>query len=135
MKSISLFVFLIACVFSQKIDHKMFKSGKRGENYKIWIYFMDKEGSELIDISQKTEQRRHKHATKTDNTWYDLKVSPHYKNTIESKGLEVENESRWLNAVSVICSKEEIESISLLPFVKKIEPVKRYKKNILMNWK
>ena len=128
MKSISLFVFLIACVFSQKIDHKMFKSGKRGENYKVWIYFMDKEGSELIDISQKTEQRRHKHATKTDNTWYDLKVSPHYKNTIESKGLEVENESRWLNAVSVICSKEEIESISLLPFVKKIEPVKRYKK-------
>ena len=128
MKSISLFVFLIACVFSQKIDHKMFKSGKRGENYKVWIYFMDKEGSELIDISQKTEQRRYKHATKTDNTWYDLKVSPHYKNTIESKGLEVENESRWLNAVSVICSKEEIESISLLPFVKKIEPVKRYKK-------
>ena len=128
MKSMSLFVFLIACVFSQKIDHKMFKSGKRGENYKVWIYFMDKEGSELIDISQKTEQRRHKHATKTDNTWYDLKVSPHYKNTIESKGLEVENESRWLNAVSVICSKEEIESISLLPFVKKIEPVKRYKK-------
>ena len=128
MKSISLFVFLIACVFSQKIDHKMFKSGKRGENYKVWIYFMDKEGSELIDISQKTEQRRHKHATKTDNTWYDLKVSPHYKNTIESKGLEVENESRWLNAVSVICSKEEIEGISLLPFVKKIEPVKRYKK-------
>jgi len=106
----------------------MFKSGKRGENYKVWIYFIDKEGSELIDISQKTEQRRHKHATKTDNTWYDLKVSPHYKNTIESKGLEVENESRWLNAVSVICSKEEIESISLLPFVKKIEPVKRYKK-------
>ena len=46
------------CVFSQKIDHKMFKSGKRGENYKVWIYFMDKEGSELIDISQKTEQRR-----------------------------------------------------------------------------
>ena len=128
MKSISLFVFLIACVFSQKIDHKMFKSGKRGENYKVWIYFMDKEGSELIDISQKTEQRRHEHATKTDNTWYDLKVSPHYKNTIESKGLEVENESRWLNAVSVICSKEEIESIALLPFVKKIEPVKRYKK-------
>ena len=44
--------------------------------------------------------------TKIDNSWYDLTVSANYINTIEAMGIEIENESRWLNAVSIICSKK-----------------------------
>ena len=106
----------------------MFESGKRGNHYKVWIYFTDKDGSELINITEETKQRRQKHATKIDNSWYDLKVSANYIRAIEAMGIDIENESRWLNAVSIVCSQKDIEAISLFPFVKKIKPVKGYKK-------
>ena len=66
MKSL-FFIILISCGLSQKIDYKIFESGKRGNHYKIWIYFKDKVGSELINITEETKQRRQKHATKIDN--------------------------------------------------------------------
>ena len=128
MKSVLLFILLISFSLSQKIDLKVLDHGKRGNEYRIWIYFKDKAGSELINITQEAQQRRQKHATKIDNTWYDLKVAPDYINAIRLLGLKVENESRWLNAISVICSENDLDSIAMLPFVKKIEPVKRYKK-------
>ena len=114
-----LFIILISCGLSQKIDYELFEPGRRGNHYKVWVYFKDKVGSELINLPEETIQRRQKHATITDNTWYDLKVSPDYISVIKSIGLKVENESRWLNAISVTCTHKDIETISLLPFVKK----------------
>ena len=57
MKSL-FFIILISCGLSQKINYELFESGKRGNDYKIWIYFTDKNGSELINISEETKQRR-----------------------------------------------------------------------------
>ena len=114
---------MISCGLSQKTDYELLESGKRGDYHKVWIYFKDKVGSELINITEETKQRRQKHATKIDNSWYDLKVSADYISVIEAMGVEIENESRWLNAVSIICSQKDIETISLFPFVKKIKPV------------
>ena len=127
MKSL-FFIILISCGLSQKIDYNLFESGKRGNHYKIWIYFKDKNGSELINLTEETKQRRQKHASKIDNSWYDLKISANYIRAIEAIGIDIENESRWLNAVSIVCSQKDIEAISLFPFVKKIKPVKGYKK-------
>ena len=127
MKSL-FFIILISCGLSQKIDYNLFESGKRGNHYKIWIYFKDKNGSELINLTEEAKQRRQKHAPKIDNSWYDLKVSANYIRAIEAIGIDIENESRWLNAVSIVCSQKDIEAISLFPFVKKIKPVKGYKK-------
>ena len=127
MKSL-FFIILISCGLSQKIDYNLFESGKRGNHYKIWIYFKDKNGSELINLTEEAKQRRQKHAPKIDNSWYDLKVSANYIRAIEAIGIDIENESRWLNAVSIVCSQKDIEAISLFPFVKKIKPVRGYKK-------
>jgi len=127
MKSL-FFIILISCGLSQKIDYELFESGRRGNHYKIWIYFTDKNESELIIITEETKKRRQKHAPKIDNSWYDLKVSADYIRAIEAIGIDIENESRWLNAVSIVCSQKDIEAISLFPFVKKIKPVKGYKK-------
>ena len=127
MKSL-FFIILISFGLSQKIDFDLFEPGKRGNDYKIWIYFTDKIGSELINISEETKQRRQKHASKIDNSWYDLKVSANYIRAIEAIGIDIENESRWLNAVSTVCSQKDIEAISVFSFVKKIKPVKGYKK-------
>ena len=128
MKNLILYVLLISFSLSQKIDLKVFEPGKRGNEYRVWIFFKDKTGSEKINVTQKTHQRRLKHGVRSDYNWYDLKIVPDYIDAIQSLGLKVENESRWLNAISVICSENDLGSIVSLPFVKKIEPVKGYKK-------
>ena len=128
MKSLILYPLLISFIFSQKIDLNALELAKRGNDYRVWIYFKDKAGSEKINATQEAHQRRLKHGSRIDYNWYDLKIDSDYINTIRSLGITVENESRWLNAISVICSENDLDSITMLPFVKKIEPVKGYKK-------
>ncbi|MDP6202360.1 MAG: S8 family serine peptidase, partial [Candidatus Marinimicrobia bacterium] len=64
----------------------------------------------------------------SNHLWYDLEVSQIYINDILELGITIENESRWLNAVSVMCKISDIEKIAKLKSVKKIEPVIGYKK-------
>ena len=66
MRSFLFFVFFISFCLSQKIDFSTLESGKRGDKYRIWIYFKDKADSEKISASQKAHQRRLDHGTKTD---------------------------------------------------------------------
>ena len=128
MKSLILYTLLISFSFAQKIDLKVLELGKRGNEYRVWIYFKDKAGSEKINATQEAHLRRLKHGSRSDYNWYDLKIDPDYIDAIRSLGLTVENQSRWLNAISVICSEADLDSIALFSFVKKIEPVKGYKK-------
>ena len=72
--------------------------------YRVWIYFKDKVGSEKISATHEAHQRRLKHDQDNYN-WYDLKINPDYIDAIRSLGLTVENQSRWLNAISVIFLK------------------------------
>jgi subtilisin family serine protease len=57
-----------------------------------------------------------------------MEISKTYKAQLEGLGIEIKNESRWLNAVSVLCQKAALDNISNFPFVEKMEPVIGYKK-------
>ena len=127
------FILLPVLLFSQKYDPQKIEHGKRGNEYRVWIYFTDKDGSEPVTVSPKAIERRNKNDISTNHLWYDLQVSPIYKNEIASLGLTIKNESRWLNAISVICSKADLDRISELPFVDKIEPVLMQKKSLIQN--
>ena len=122
------FILLPVLSFSQKYDPQKIEHGKRGNEYRVWIYFTDKDGSETVTVSQKAIERRNKNDVLSNHLWYDLQVSPIYQNEIASLGLTTKNESRWLNAISVICSKADLDRLSALPFVDKIAPVLGYKK-------
>ena len=122
------FILLPVLSFSQKYDPQKIEHGKRGNEYRVWIYFTDKDGSETVTVSQKAIERRNKNDVLSNHLWYDLQVSPIYQNEIASLGLTTKNESRWLNAISVICSKPDLDRLSALPFVDKIAPVLGYKK-------
>ena len=122
------FILLPVLSFSQKYDPQKIEHGKRGDEYRVWIYFTDKNGSETVIVSQKAIERRNKNDISSNHLWYDLQVSPVYKNEITSMGLTIKNESRWLNAISVICFKQDLDRLSALPFVDKIAPVLGYKK-------
>ena len=127
------FILLPVLSFSQKYDPQNIEHGKRGNEYRVWIYFTDKDGSEPVTVSPKAIERRNKNDVSTNHLWYDLQVSPIYQNEIASLGLTIKNESRWLNAISVICSKADLDRISELPFVDKIEPVLMQKKSLIQN--
>jgi subtilisin family serine protease len=83
----------------------------------------------MCHISQKAKDRRAKSDVQSNHLWYDLEVSQIYINDILELGITIENESRWLNAVSVVCNLSDIEKIAKIKSVKKIEPVIGYKKS------
>lgn len=123
----------VTLLFSQKIDSKNFTLGKRDNLYRVWVYFVDKVDLDKHDISKKAMDRREKSNVASNHLWLDLNVSPTYKNQITNLGIEIKNESRWLNAVSIICQKTDLKKIAELSCVKKIEPVIGYKKETFKN--
>ena len=128
MKKI-LILLSITIVFGEKFNSELITRGKRDNYYRAWIYFYDKAGSEMCHISQKAIDRRAKSDVQSNHLWYDLEVSQIYINDILELGITIENESRWLNAVSVVCKLSDIKKIAKLKSVKKIEPVIGYKKS------
>ena len=56
-------------------------------------------------------------------TWYDIPVHQEYINGIILVGAEVHRKSKWLNAVSVFATMDQIETIAAMNFVKGIQPV------------
>tara|TARA_B110000495_G_C23018487_1_gene603748 strand:- start:2 stop:1645 length:1644 start_codon:yes stop_codon:yes gene_type:complete len=126
--SILVFLLSVTLLSSQKYDLDQLHIGKRGGNYRVWIYFEDKPNSKPIILDQKTILRREKSKKTTRATWFDLNVSKTYIDHLNMLGFQVLNQSRWLNAVTLICNKDDIELLSTLEFVKKIVPVNLMKK-------
>jgi len=104
---------------------------------KAWVYFTDKNlgnaralGQQLDLAKQALTPRalKRRAARRTAPGLVDIKdlpVSPLYSQRVASLASPVVVESRWLNAVSVYGSRAELEAIAELPFVDRIEPVKR----------
>jgi len=95
---------------------------------KYWVFFTDKNENRFAKLHEKTIQRRLKMGSGV--TWYDKSVSQEYIDIINKYGV-VQRASRWLNAVSVLMDESNINEVSELVFVHKVEPVKVYKKRSL----
>ena len=129
IKWLSLFIAFQSIILCQKYNLAELVIGKRGtDSYRVWIYFSDKDGSAPISLSAKTINRRKKNGIQNDNLWYDFTVSSKYIDQLSSLGIKVINKSRWLNAVSALCSKSDLIKIANLPFVDQIKPVVGYKR-------
>ena len=105
----------------------------------VWIMFKDK-GSDVVARKQnvtlhpKTLERRKK-LFPEPVTWYDVPVHQEYINGIILVGAEVHRKSKWLNAVSVFATMDQIETIAAMNFVKGIQPVVKLsrRKNKIIN--
>ena len=90
---------------------------------KYWIYLNDKLGS-LDDsetyLSKKAIERRLKIGYPIGH-FTDLPVSQNYISKIETQVIEIKASSRWMNAICVLAHKNQISSITKLPFVKDIK--------------
>ncbi|MFH1337143.1 MAG: S8 family peptidase [Candidatus Zixiibacteriota bacterium] len=103
----------------------------------VWVFFTDK-GIKSIDeyktavslsvnqISERSMKRRALRGVKTSLDFSDLPVKGEYIEKLENYRFKIRNISRWLNAVSVMGNREQIEKVKDLPFVRAIQKVARF---------
>ncbi len=90
---------------------------------KYWVYFTDKKG-ETFDPQTyfhpaAIDRRENAGIPLFDST--DFPVSSKYQVELQSVGAELQNESRWLNAVSCLLTEEERFFVQEMPFVERVE--------------
>jgi hypothetical protein len=100
----------------------------------VWVFFSDKGVGEqrlqtalqdrLQELSPRSVERRLKARSDLGVDVRDLAVDTDYIDEVVSTGAELRVASRWLNAVSVEASEEQIEFIFALPFVTGVRPVR-----------
>lgn len=104
---------------------------------KVWVYFTDKgqdsaaaECTALDAVAEgyngRSVQRRLLRRTAPGLfDARDLPVPAEYAAAVEGTGAVVRVQSRWLNAVSAVATREQVRRVSVLPFVRAVEPVRR----------
>jgi serine protease AprX len=114
---------------------RVLTSKTAGERTKIWVLFTDKGISDNVSLKAALSQvesnfsersiRRRINRTKKAETFdfYDLPVYQGYIQRLESMGIEILRQSRWLNAVSIYADYEMANRIAALSFVAEIRPV------------
>jgi serine protease AprX len=111
---------------------------------KYWIFFTDK-GKTTARIeksmseakrsfSEKALQRRAK--VLPENQLIDVTDLPLYQpylDSLQSHNIDIITQSRWLNAISVLLTREQMDTIKNWVFVKQIQPVQTFVKRELKN--
>ena len=120
-------ILLFSFLGAQNFVSSDFEAGRRGKEYRVWVYFDKKDKSIVTELDPAAIKRRVKHNIFTA-TKYDYNIQEEYIRKLVEVGAEIKNQSRWLNAVSLIVDSNELELIQKLSFVKKIEPVRQHKK-------
>ena len=87
-----------------------------------WVFFTDKANTQFDPYcyfdSKAIERRLQHHIPLYDST--DFPLNSDYVQSIEKLSDEIVGETRWLNAIAVIASNENIEKIKDYPFVKQV---------------
>jgi len=112
------------------IDGVRIDFGSNTEKDKYWIYFSDKLNSSYSKnepvqlLTQRAIDRRKRFNIAVNET--DIPVSAQYIHELNNKGITIEVQSRWLNAVSAYLSEDQLIRVSLLPYVTQISAVNKY---------
>ena len=133
-------VFLLAAavtaeiVLSPKVPFQSLSETSNNRNQKVWIHFTDKgyltkeELESAIDLYQERMSARVKYRRlirtgrrKADFT--DLPVHSIYIDRVLQIGGRLRSRSRWLNAIGLEASLQQIMQIEKLPFVRSITPI------------
>ncbi len=122
-----LFFIFLSFLHSNDINPQNIEAGRRGDLYKVWVYFDKKDFKRIVDLDSASIERRLKHGI-VGPTKHDYLINQSYIDRVKRLEVEIKNQSRWLNAVSVIADIDKINLIKKLPFVKKIEPVYQHTK-------
>ena len=101
--------------------------GKRQEGYRVWVFFDEKDQRKIVDLDPSSQRRREKHNL-YGPTKHDYLIKDAYIDAIKGLGVKIKNQSRWLNAISLIADLEQITLIERFTFVTKVTPIYQHKK-------
>src|SRR5262245_66062683 len=110
------------------------RQARAGERLLVWIYFRDKgaasrSGPAAAPISTHASARRAARGAATPATLQeDLPLDQRYVEQVGRGVSRLRHRSRWLNAVSAEATAAQIQAVSELPFVERIDLVKRYRR-------
>ncbi len=137
---VTVFFFINVNAQQSKISSKLREqiSEQNKETYSVWIFFTDK-GTDIKAKLSDAEKNLPKHAVerrkkliKNRNsvaTFYDIPVNKNYFNSVSKYILKLRHQSNWLNAISAEVTEEQINKITTLPFVKKVDIIRKGKIN------
>ena len=142
-KLIITFVLLIAATgFAQQPVDKIstnldvvLNNTAANEEVHIWVFFTDK-GNNLAEyynnptmvVSEKSLQRRSKVLDANSLiSLTDLPVNENYVSEVQSSGFKLKHRTKWLNGVSGWATKQVIDELANLSFVKELDIVHKYK--------
>ncbi len=104
---------------------KRFADQQNDFRHKVWVYFTDKDDSPSAFAKAAADMPRRAAARRADipANWYDIPVNDEYIEAVKSTGARQVRASRWLNAVSAHMTQAEINRISELDFIRKVDIV------------
>ncbi|MGD2108804.1 MAG: S8 family serine peptidase [Phycisphaerae bacterium] len=107
------------------------------EAVKLWVFFTDKAVSTekayehaLQDLTANADSSMLKRRAMRRTApglfdFHDIPVAPAYIDAVERTGAMTHVTSRWLNAISVWATRQQVEKIARLPFVRSVQAVHR----------
>lgn len=140
--TIVLFSFIVGSALgTEKVDRRLTAMLQRvtpDQPVLAWVFFTDKGSNVLLKstnpsdlVSERSLRRRLKVRSLeniVDET--DLPVQQEYVQEVASRVQRVRQVSKWFNGASVQATRRQIEELAFLPFVRRIEPVARFTRNL-----
>jgi len=101
-----------------------------GDKILIWVYFNDKGTNTITDaINSLSKESLARREAKGKIDELDIPVYNGYVNEVTNTGVAVKQKINMLNAISTYATREQIESITNLSSVKKVELVGKFTKS------
>jgi len=111
------------------------RQATRGDKLVAWVFFTDKGTAAEVRAAQartymtpRAASRRRLRGQVSGPTVQDLPLAAAYVDRVAASVARVRQRSRWLNAVSVEATLAQLETIEALPFVARLDVVRRYRR-------
>jgi hypothetical protein len=110
------------------------RAGRADERHLVWVYLRDKgpeagAASLRVAVTPRALSRRSIRATAgAAGAGLDVPVLRSYVDAVAARVLRVRQQSRWFNAVSVEATAAQVRELAGLPFVERLDVVRRYRR-------
>ncbi len=124
---------------ASKIDSRVYERLTGQSELKVWVFLTDKSTENAqasaatmslaeLGLTDRAIERRHKRGQKPGVSQLDLPVAADYSARLAGTGARIVQTSKWLNAISLVTTREQLAQIAALPFVSRIQPVLGFKR-------
>jgi serine protease AprX len=107
------------------------RQGTPGQRHLVWVFFKDKSAEASVPrqlaapLTPRALSRRLARG-RAVSSFQDMPLAPAYVDAVGRAVARVRQTSRWFNAVSVEATAAQVQALETLPFVQRLDVVRRY---------